>query len=415
MAAPRQTRRLASRRRGSRAGDDAAFAELYDRHHASLLVVLPAHARQPPRTARTRSSRRSCARTARCASGRLPDAVRPWLFAIARNRCLHDAGGAARRRRAGRGRRAVLRRPRRRRRRAAPTCASWSPTSARLPEDQRGALVLFELGGLSPGRRSRRRSACPPAKVKALVFQARTELMAERDARATPCDDDPRGSSRSRAAARCGADRCAATCASASRATPTALAVARQRAGLASILPVAPALGLKAAILAAAAGERPTAGAARGAGGRRRLGGGAGARRRRSAGQAGGAAAHGARRLAAPPATASGASGAAAAAHWRRRRGEWRRSRRRRGGRAAARPPAARPAAAPAAGGAVAAARRRGGASGAAAHGRGGAASGRRRSPRWRPRLAVAGGAASAATHGGRRGRGRSRRRSPSA
>ena len=57
----------------------------------------------------------------------------------------------------------------------------------RLPEDQRAALVLFELGGLSQAEIAGA-IGVPAGKVKALVFQARTELMAERDARPTPCD-----------------------------------------------------------------------------------------------------------------------------------------------------------------------------------------------------------------------------------
>ena len=52
----------------------------------------------------------------------------------------------------------------------------------RLPEDQRGALVLFELGGMSQAEIAWA-IGVPAGKVKALVFQARTELMAERDAR----------------------------------------------------------------------------------------------------------------------------------------------------------------------------------------------------------------------------------------
>ena len=56
----------------------------------------------------------------------------------------------------------------------------------RLPDDQRAALVLFELGDQSHAQIAAvlgvRRE-----KVKALVFQAREALMRARDARATPC------------------------------------------------------------------------------------------------------------------------------------------------------------------------------------------------------------------------------------
>ena len=56
----------------------------------------------------------------------------------------------------------------------------------RLPDDQRAALVLFELGDESHEQIAAvlgvRRE-----KVKALVFQAREALMRARDARETPC------------------------------------------------------------------------------------------------------------------------------------------------------------------------------------------------------------------------------------
>ena len=88
-----------------------------------------------------------------------------------------------------------------------------------LPDDQRAALVLAELGDLSHPEIAAV-IGCPPKKVKALVFQAREALVADRDARCIPCTQI-RGSSRRRTATRCAAPRCAATCGSASPATPT--------------------------------------------------------------------------------------------------------------------------------------------------------------------------------------------------
>ena len=177
--------------------------------------------------------------------------MRPWLFAIARNRCLTLI--AARRDAAIPAddvepsydglshdveRRADLR--------------ELVDDLGRLPEDQRGALVLAELGDFSHPEIARV-IGCPPAKVKALVFQARTSLIADRDARRTPCDEirtlleTARGGLLRRGSLRrhlrqC--DPCAAY----------RLAIDGRRTGLAIVLPVAPTAGLKAAVLAAAGG-----------------------------------------------------------------------------------------------------------------------------------------------------------------
>ena len=183
-------------------------------------------------------------------AGSVPDAVRPWLFAIARNRCKTML--AARREATvpvedvepsfdgladDVARRADLR--------------ELVADLARLPEDQRGALVLFELGGMSQAEIATA-IGVPAGKVKALVFQARTELMAERDARLASCDSirEELAVARGGALRRGPLKRHLRYCepCDAFRA-----AIAAQRTGLASILPVAPALGLKAAILAAAA------------------------------------------------------------------------------------------------------------------------------------------------------------------
>ena len=100
---------------------------------------------------------------------------------------------------------------------------------------------------------------CAPEKVKALVFQARTALIAEREARRA-VRGDPRPARGQPRRARCGAGRCDAICATASRAAPSRPAVARQRTGLALILPVAPSVGLKAAVLGGSGGVAMVAG-----------------------------------------------------------------------------------------------------------------------------------------------------------
>ena len=193
-------------------------------------------------------------------AGRAPDAVRPWLFAIARNRCRtllatrRPAVPAEEVEVAFDGlaedvrRRADLR--------------ELVADLGRLPEDQRGALVLHELGDLSHTEIATV-IGCGPEKVKALVFQARTTLVADRDARTTPCDEirgqleTARGGLLRRAPLRRHLRQCE-PCSS------YRLVVAQQRAGLAIILPVAPSAGLKAAILGGAAATTAGGGAAAG-------------------------------------------------------------------------------------------------------------------------------------------------------
>jgi RNA polymerase sigma factor (sigma-70 family) len=242
-----------------RAGDDAAFEALYDRHQPSLLAFcrhMVGNREDGEDALQQTFLRAHRALTER----RPPDAVRPWLFAIARNRCRTLL--AARRDAAvpveelepsfdgladDVRRRADLR--------------ELLADLARLPEDQRGALVLAELGDLSHTDIATV-IGCPPTKVKALVFQARTALIAERNARSTPCEDIrgqlelARGGVLRRGPLRRHLRQC-------DPCRAYQAVVARQRAALAWILPVAPSAGLKAAVLggAGASGAGGTAAA----------------------------------------------------------------------------------------------------------------------------------------------------------
>ena len=229
-----------------RKGDEGAFEAIYERHHAPLLsfcrhMLGSLHdAEDVLQQTFLRAHRALRDKPA-------PDAMRPWLFAIARNRCLTAL--AARRESAAApedhepgfdglaedvARRADLR--------------EFVGDLARLPDEQREALVLFELGGSSQAEIAS--VLGPPAKVKALVFQARSALIAERDARSLPCEaireqlSVARGGVLRRGSLRRHVRQCPPCDA-------YRLAVAQQRDRLAILLPVLPTAGLKGAVLAA--------------------------------------------------------------------------------------------------------------------------------------------------------------------
>src|SRR4051812_38469039 len=166
-------------------GDELAFEQLYDRHHAALLGFCRhmLGSREEGEDALQQTFLR--AHGALVSRG-APDDVRPWLFAIARNRCrtIHaarkdaaipdpDAEPVTEGMAADLEQRADLR--------------ALLADIDRLPEDQRSALVLAELADLSHVEIGAV-IGVPAPKVKALIHQARTHLIAERDAREPPCE-----------------------------------------------------------------------------------------------------------------------------------------------------------------------------------------------------------------------------------
>ena len=178
-------------------------------------------------------------------------ALKSWLFAIARNRCL-----------------SLLRA-----RRDVPVDAAAMETGAvataglaeqveqradlrrlladvgELPDEPRAALLLTELGDLSHAEVASV-LGCEVRRVKALVFRARSQLIARREAREAPCERireqlaNLRGGSLRRAELRLHLRECAGCRAYREQ-------VHQQRRMLAAALPVAPTLGLKASVLAA--------------------------------------------------------------------------------------------------------------------------------------------------------------------
>src|SRR5215210_7492530 len=231
-------------------GDERAFEAVYDRHHRVLLGFCRhmLGSREEAEDALQQTFLR--AHRSLVAQG-APEELRPWLFAIARNRCLTLL--AARRTapvpveeleapteglNAGVEERADLR--------------ELLGDIARLPEDQRSALVLAELGDLSHAEIATVIEV-PVAKVKALVHQARTRLIADRDARETPCHDvrEQLSTARGGALRRGPLRRHLALC-EPCRAYKDA--VAEQRSALALVLPVLPSVGLKDTIFGALGG-----------------------------------------------------------------------------------------------------------------------------------------------------------------
>ena len=193
--------------------------------------------------------------------GTEPREVRPWLYAIARNCCLSAI--AARKPTAPLPDRtpglAGLAEEVHRREDLRELLAGI----ARLPEDQRSALLLAELEDLSH-REIAGIVECPVSKVKALIYQARSALIADRDALGTPCRDIreqlavARGGELRRGPLRRHLNLCAGC-------RDFQLAVGMQRESLAAVLPVLPGAGLTAAILGHAAAH--TAGASAGGAG----------------------------------------------------------------------------------------------------------------------------------------------------
>ena len=238
-----------------RAGSSGAFEALYERHHRGLLSfcrhMLGSHAEAEDalQLVFVSAYENLCAHERDVRLG-------PWLYTVARNRCLTmlrarretpselvepSTVGLAE---AAQGRedvREVLR------------------DISGLPEEQRAALVLFELGDLPHGEIASVLD-CEPARVKALVYQARSALAERRRARAVPCDRvreelaTARGGALRRSLLRRHLRECAGC-------TAFRADVAQQRRALALALPVLPGAALRADVMAAASGGAGGAGA----------------------------------------------------------------------------------------------------------------------------------------------------------
>jgi RNA polymerase sigma factor (sigma-70 family) len=246
-----------------RAGDEPAFEALYDRHHRGILGFCR-HMLGSVEEAEDAVQHTFLAayRSLAADDGRQIH-LRPWLYAIARNRCL-----------------SVLRA-----RRERPMPEAFEPSTehlddavdrredlramlrdlSALPDDQRAALVLAEMGDVSHDEIAAvlgvRRD-----KVKALVFQARSSLVASRGARETPCAEirtqlsELSGGSLRRTSLRRHLRECEGC-------RDFRAALVDQRKALAVLLPVAPSAALKGSVLGGASGSAAAGAGASAAGG----------------------------------------------------------------------------------------------------------------------------------------------------
>jgi RNA polymerase sigma factor (sigma-70 family) len=227
-----------------RRGNDDAFEVIYDRHHRGILAFCR------HMLASADEAEDALQQTFISAyRGMGPDGreirLKPWLYGIARNHCF----STARSRHQEPGELDEL-----------ATAGLSEQVQQRadlrellhdlhaLPVDQRAALVLTEVGGLSHADVGSV-LGCEVAKVKSLVFQARSSLIETRKARAIPCHEirEQLATATGGALRRSPLRRHLRACAGCAEFRDD---VMRQRKALAAILPVVPSVGLKSSLLA---------------------------------------------------------------------------------------------------------------------------------------------------------------------
>jgi RNA polymerase sigma factor (sigma-70 family) len=167
-------------------GHDEAFEVFYDRYHDGVLSFCR-HMLGSREDAEDAAQQTFLATYKQAQGGSPPAHPRAWLYTVARNRCLTTI---------------------RDRRESASSGEPPEPSTegldqeverrqelrellgdlGRLPEDQRVALLLFELGALDQAEIAET-LGCPPQKVKALVYQARTTLGHRAEARNARCSE----------------------------------------------------------------------------------------------------------------------------------------------------------------------------------------------------------------------------------
>jgi RNA polymerase sigma factor (sigma-70 family) len=277
-------------------GDRDAFEQLYDRHSAGVLALCR-HILHSSEEAEDALQHTFGVAFRELSRGERPTNMRAWLYTVARNRCITLL----------RGRRelpaelpdaATAGLPEEVERRA--DVRELVGDLGRLPEEQRVALVLSQLADLDHSEVAEV-LGCPPERVRALVYQARTNLSGWREARERPCRDVRTQISAARAGELRRADlrrhlQVCDDCAAFHE------QIVEQRRKIAVLLPAGPAILLKEGVLEAAfaAGGAAAAGSAGAAAGA-------------AAGEAAGSGAAAGAAVGAAEAGAVGAAGAGAA------------------------------------------------------------------------------------------------------
>lgn len=244
-----------------RRGSEAAFDVVYERYHRPLLSFCR-HLLGNPDDAAEAVQHTFLSAYRDLVATQKPIQLRAWLFTIARNRSLSLL--RARREHADvdavqpatEGLAAEVQRRE--------DLRELLGDLAHLPDDQRAALALAEIGSLSHAEIAQVID-CPPRKVKALVFQARSSLSASREAREIPCREvrEELASLRGGALGRGSLRRHVRECIGCRDFRDE---VRRQRQAFVLILPVAPVAGLKEAVLSGAGIGTGAGGAATAAG-----------------------------------------------------------------------------------------------------------------------------------------------------
>jgi RNA polymerase sigma factor (sigma-70 family) len=247
--------------RRMRAGDEGAFTAIFKRHHAPLLSYCR-HMLGSQDEGEDALQQAFIKAHQALLGGTAPRELRPWLYAIARNCCLSAI--AARRPTAPLEEHTPALEGLSEQVRQREDLRELVAAIGRLPEDQRSALLLAELDDLSH-QAIATILGCPVRRVKALVYQARSTLAADRNARNASCLDIreqlsvAHGGELRRGPLRRHLNLCVGC-------RDFQLAVNAQRQSLAVVLPVLPSAGLMAAILGHGAAHVATVASFGGAG-----------------------------------------------------------------------------------------------------------------------------------------------------